>query len=157
MLDLDTTRANAFPDDYDTDLESDWNIRCNSFSLFPHTPQRFHIDYPVDVNDSSRDTVEKSRNLYQQHITAKHIAAHARDTLALLTAALRIHVNIGQRQVVNTSAVFVSLETVSAHALVNRSVNQIGHSHIRLPPRLHLNNTTDDDTISLRVSAFLSP
>ncbi len=33
-LDLDTTRANAFPVDYDTDLEYDWSNLSKIYSFY---------------------------------------------------------------------------------------------------------------------------
>ncbi len=33
VLDLDSSRATAFPDDYDTDLESSWSNLSKRFSL----------------------------------------------------------------------------------------------------------------------------
>ncbi|CAF1285557.1 unnamed protein product [Rotaria sordida] len=60
VLDLDRIRANTFPIDYETDLESPWS----NLNLF------------ADGNDFSWATVEKNRNLYSQQQTVGPLTNH---------------------------------------------------------------------------------
>ncbi|CAF1313923.1 unnamed protein product [Adineta ricciae] len=133
VLDLDSSRANAFPQDYDTDLESEWN----NLNLFG------------DGSDQSWNSLEKSRNLYFQKQTANEVSLLTTQTMSLLTASLNIHLNIGQNLNMNTASVCLSLEITSIDALVNKSVKQTSTSQIRMPSTFQI-NTTNISTISLR-------
>ncbi len=68
ILDLDFNRANAFPDDYDTDLELEWGKECK-FSFFIKIILFIHIIY-LDLfangDDFSWETIQKGRNNYYQ-------------------------------------------------------------------------------------------
>jgi hypothetical protein len=69
ILDLDFTRANAVPDDYDTDLESLWS-NLSKFSCSISNDHIFEfcicIDLFADGNDFSWETIEKGRNIFYQ-------------------------------------------------------------------------------------------
>jgi hypothetical protein len=69
VLDLDTNRANAFPTDYDTDLEYVWSDLSNRSSFFYYLyslslPSA--IDLFADGDDFSQETIDKNRNIYYQ-------------------------------------------------------------------------------------------
>ena len=67
-----------------------------------------------------------------------------------VTNALSVHLNIGQRVAMNTSAVFMSLESTSVVSLTNRIIRQLPNAQIRLPSAVQsLGNQTD--RVSLRV------
>ena len=85
---------------------------------------------------------------------AQVIAAQVAETLSSITAALNIHLNMGQNTIMNTSSVFVSLETASIASLSNKIIEQVGNAQIRIPSSLYstLNN---DASVSLRVSYFV--
>ena len=68
-----------------------------------------------------------------------------------ITEALNIHLNIGQSTMVNTSAVFVSVQTLSADSLSNRAISQVGNARIQMPSTVTLDNSTHG-SIRLRVS-----
>ena len=77
---------------------------------------------------------------------ANQISFQTTETLSLLTSALNIHLNIGQNLTMNTSSVFMSLETISIESLSNKIIQQVGNAQISLP-----SNMNNDQTISLRV------
>ncbi|CAF4165711.1 unnamed protein product, partial [Adineta steineri] len=132
-LDLDYSRANMVPTDYDTDLESAWS-NLNLFS---------------DGNDFSTTTIEKNRNIYYQKQLANQINSQVTQIISLLTSSLNIHLNIGQSSLMNTSQSFVSLETISIQSLKDRLVKQVQNAQFHIPSSFIL-NTTSNSSISLR-------
>ena len=69
---------------------------------------------------------------------------------SFLTSALHIHLNIGQNLSMNTSAMFMSLETLPIESLSNKRIEQVGNAQIRLPTL----DLQSGQTISLRVRCF---
>ncbi len=96
VLNSDFIYATKFPEDYDTDLESDWS----NLNLF------------INKNDFSKETIDKNRNIYYQKKLANQINNQVKEIISLLTSALNIHLNIGQNLIINTPEVFMSLETI---------------------------------------------
>ncbi|CAF1529483.1 unnamed protein product, partial [Adineta steineri] len=133
VLDLDSSRANAIPTDYDTDLESAWS-NLNLFS---------------DGNDFSTATIEKNRNIYYQKQLANQINSQVTQMISLLTSSLNIHLNIGQKSIINTSQSFVSLETISIQSLKDKLMKQVENTQFNIPSDFIL-NTTSNSSISLR-------
>ncbi|CAF1517802.1 unnamed protein product, partial [Adineta steineri] len=133
VLDLDSSRANAIPTDYDTDLESEWS-NLNLFS---------------DGNDFSTATIEKNRNIYYQKQLANQINSQVTQMISLLTSSLNIHLNIGQKSIINTSQSFVSLETISIQSLKDKLMKQVENTQFNIPSDFIL-NTTSNSSISLR-------
>ncbi|CAF3897839.1 unnamed protein product [Rotaria sordida] len=133
VLDLDLSRAITFPNDYDTDLEFEWS-----------NPNLF-----TDENDFSWERIEKGRNIYYQKKLAKQITIQVNKIISLLTSTLNIHLNIGQNLILNTSEVFLSLETISIESLSNKFIQQIGNGQIHFPLNFSL-NLNKNATISLR-------
>lgn len=99
----------------------------------------------------SWESIQTGRNNYQQREMANQIARQTTQTLSLLTAAVNIHLNIGQNLVMNTSALLMSLETTSIQSLSNRSIQQTDNAHIHIPTDFQI-NATDNTSITLRVS-----
>ena len=85
VLDLDAARSNAFPEDYETDLESQW----------------------------SKINLLDDKNSYYQKQLANRIQKQMNDVISKLTSTFQIHLNVGQQTTMNTSEVFMSLETSS--------------------------------------------
>ncbi|CAF1674871.1 unnamed protein product, partial [Adineta ricciae] len=133
ILDLDYSRANTFPRDYDTDLESPWS-----------NPNLF-----ADENNFSWEAIGKGRNLYYQKQLASEISAQADETTALLTSALNIHLNIGQNLTINVSTMFMSVEILSLNSIVNRINQPLSNIFVHLPTTLNL-NASDYQTFGLR-------
>ncbi|CAF1293793.1 unnamed protein product, partial [Adineta steineri] len=129
-LDLDYSRANMVPTDYDTDLESAWS----NTNLFGGGDQAL---------------VEKNRNIYYQKQLANQINSQVTQIISLLTSSLNIHLNIGQNSIINTSQTYMSLETISTQSLSDRIVKQIGNAQFHIPSDFNL-NTNDNSSISLR-------
>ncbi|CAF4251361.1 unnamed protein product, partial [Adineta steineri] len=133
ILDLDYSRATTFPADYDTDLESAWS-----------NPNLF-----ADGNDFSWETIERNRNIYYQKQLANQIINQMNEIIALLSSSLNIHLNIGQQSIIDTSQVFMSLESKSIESLSNKLSQQMVNVQIQLPENLNL-NLSNNSKISIR-------
>jgi hypothetical protein len=81
------------------------------------------------------------------------IAAQVTETLSSITTTLNVQMNIGQSVVMNTTEVFVSMETASIASLSNKLIQQVGNSQIHIPSIFNssLNNNA---SVSLQVSSF---
>jgi len=107
----------------------------------------------ADNNDFSWETIQRGRNNYYQQQMADTINTQSTETISLMTNTLRIHLNIGQQLIINSSSVFLSDETTSISSLSNKLIQQIGDAQIRIPSSFNL--TTDDNSaISLRVCFY---
>ncbi|CAF0777082.1 unnamed protein product [Adineta steineri] len=133
VLDLDSSRANTLPTDYDTDLESDWS-----------NPNLF-----ADGNDFSRATIDKNRNIYYQKQLANEITNKTNKIISLLTSSLNIQLNIGQNSTINTSQTFMSLSTISINSLSNKQIQQIDNAQFNIPSNINI-NITNNSPISIR-------
>jgi hypothetical protein len=107
----------------------------------------------ADNNDFSWETIEKGRNNYYQQQMADTINTQSIETTSLMTNALHIHLNIGQKLTINSSSVFLSVETISISSLSNKLIQQIGDAQIRIPSSFSL-ATDDKSAISLRVCFY---
>jgi len=94
VLDLDSQRATEFPSDYETDLESEWS-KMNLLN-------------------------ENEKNIYQQKELANQIQNQVKEMISRLNSILNIHLNIGQQSIVNTSEVFMSLQSETIESLSNQ-------------------------------------
>lgn len=151
-LDLDNSRANQLPADYDTDLESIWsNPSTNTCLSFTRT--MMFLDLFADGDDFSSETIEKNRNLFFQQQLATDISTEMNQASSLLTSMLNLHLNVGQNFTVNTSQVIMSLQTFSLDSLTsNESVTNNG---ITLPSSALINMTRQQSTVILvQVSLF---
>jgi len=82
VLDSDAQQASTFPDDYDTDLESQW----------------------------SKINLLDDKNFYYQNQLANQLKIQMNEILSKLTSVLNVQLNVGQKSIMNTSEVFMSLE-----------------------------------------------
>ena len=108
------------------------------------------LDLFADGTDFSWDAIQRGRNQYYQRELASQIQSKTSATLALLTDALNIHLNVGQNLTMNSSSLFMSLATVSVHSLSNRVLQQPGRGQIQIPSTLRV-DSSNQTTISLRV------
>lgn len=108
------------------------------------------LDLFGDRNDLSDETIAKLRDNYFQKEMSKKVHALSEEAVYWITAALNVHLNLGQSLIMNTSEVFMSLETLSMESLSNKLVKQIENAQIRLPFKL-TSNISNDTIISLRV------
>jgi hypothetical protein len=81
---------------------------------------------------------------------ATKINSQVTETISLITSALNIHLNIGQNFTMNTSSVFLSIETTSITSLSNKIIQQVGDAQMHIPSSFNL-STNDNTSISLRV------
>jgi len=95
ILDLDSQRAKEFPQDYETDLESEW-MKINLLN-------------------------ENKKNIYQQKELANQIQNQVKEMISRLNSILNIHLNIGQKSIINTSEVFMSLQSETIKSLSNQT------------------------------------
>ena len=155
ILDSDYAGANTLPDDYDTDVESDWSnlskpprhtVMC-SLTVLP-------VDLFADGNDFSWDKITEGRNRYYQSQTASKIMHQAEETMALLTDALKPHLNIGQNLTINTSSVILSLGSASIGALSNGTLRLAGGGRMHLPQNFN-SNLSEHTRVSFRVSPLV--
>ena len=82
---------------------------------------------------------------------AKIIAQQTNETFSSITAALNIHLNIGQSMTMNTPSVFLTLETATIQSLSNKFIPQVGNAQIRIPSLINT-NINENSSVSLRVS-----
>ena len=116
--------------------------------LFPSREGLF-----ADGDDFSWQTIERGRNQYYQRQLSNQIQTKTSATLDLLSSALKTHLNVGQNVTMNTSSLFMSMETVTVKALSTRTVYQSGGARIQMPPTLRL-EPSNQTSISLRVRFF---
>ncbi|CAF4145951.1 unnamed protein product, partial [Adineta steineri] len=133
VLDLDFSRATAFPTDYDTDIESEWS----NLNLF------------ANGNDFSWKTIEQGRNIYYQKQLATTISNQMNEIISLLTSTLNIHINIGQNLTINTPSTFMSLESISIESLSNKQIPQVGNARVNIPKHFN-SNINDNSAVMLR-------
>ncbi len=104
------------------------------------------LDLFFDENDFSWETIQKGRIVYYQRKLADQITIKMEETILLLAETLIIHLNIEQYLIINTSEIFMSLETITVQSLTNKTIKQMGHTLIHIPL-----NFNSNQTISLRV------
>jgi hypothetical protein len=109
-----------------------------------------YIDLFADGNDFSWETISKGRNIYYQKQLANQIISQANEIILLLTSSLNIHLNIGQNTIINTSNVFMSLETQTIEYISNKIIKQVENSQIYIPSTFNT-NTTNNQIILIRV------
>jgi hypothetical protein len=75
------------------------------------------------------------------------------ETVAAISAALKVHLNVGQSITINTSSVFFFMETLLMKSLSNKLIQLAGNAQIHFPS--HFNSTMNNNSnmsLSLRVS-----
>ncbi len=104
-------------------------------------------------NDFSWETIQKGRIVYYQRKLADEIEIKMKEMISLLTETLNIHLNIGQNLTMNTSEIFMSLETIQTQSISNKTIKQVGDALIHIPLNFK-SNLNENETISLRVCLF---
>jgi len=122
VLDLDSKRATEFPSDYETDLESEW-MKINLLN-------------------------ENEKNIYQQKQLANQIENQVKEIISRLNSILNIHLNIGQQSIINTSEVFMSLQSETIESLSNQT---FANGAIRFSP------IETNETKSVRIQSKVEP
>ena len=127
VLQADLADAQRFPEDYQTDLESE-------FARLSKKRSSFSSSLIVDLDPMD----DQSRNLYYQQQVSDRVSKQANDVVNLLTRALNIHLNLEQQFTLNTSNVFVSLEKLKGESLLGREIPSVDNARFRLPSRGNL-------------------
>lgn len=130
LLRSDLLAASRLPPDYETDLEENQEEKESFFSLSLET-----------------------RNWFQRKHLAEKVNKQMNELIALLTRSLNIHLNIGQRFQVNTTAIVMILENVTRQSLSNKQISTFGNALLRLPPTLNI-SLHHSSPPSLRVRLF---
>ena len=102
-------------------------------------------------------TSEQRRNLFYQQRVAHQVTEQMNDLTSLLSQGLNIHLNIGQQFNIKTPAVFMSSETLSADALMNKEIHFLDNARVRLPSTWNRSvNGTERTSLRVRFLFFLS-
>ncbi|UJR16672.1 hypothetical protein I4U23_003572 [Adineta vaga] len=125
-LDNDLSQASTLPDDYDTDLESDWS----------------RINVLTDGN-------KLDQNFYYQKQLADEILTKVNEIISLLTSSMNIYLNIEQNYTMNMLEVFMSLEKNTIKSLSNKQIKQVGNAQINSPSTIQT-NLNINQTVSIR-------
>jgi hypothetical protein len=75
------------------------------------------------------------------------------EIISLLTSTINIHLNIEQSSLINTSEVFMSLETKLFESLSKKIIKQIGNAQIQLPSNFNT-NISSNSIVSIRVCFY---
>ena len=137
---------------------------CGPIQVDPFIFSRMHslphhctrLDLFADGDDFSWQTIQTGRNRYYQRQLANQIELRTTATLNLLTNALKVHLNVGQNITINTSAIFMSLETLSLSALSRRTVYQTEGAHMQLPSIMQINANSTPILLRVRHPPSLS-
>lgn len=100
-------------------------------------------DFFADGNDNIR-------NIYYQKQSANEINIRVTEIISLLTCSLNIHLNLDQNIIINTSQVFLSLETILIESIQNKIIKQIENALFEIPSNF-TSNITNHSSIKLRV------
>lgn len=99
------------------------------------------------------DSIEQDQSFQEE--LADRVGKETTEVFDLLTKALRIHLNLNQSFQVNSSAVFVTFETVKINSLVNKEIRSIGQARVRFPAHQPPQGANADEYYSLRVRSSL--
>jgi hypothetical protein len=116
VLEADAMRVST---DYDTDLESEVAMLSKESSL--------------DLLE-----MDRLRNVQSQKSVANQVFEQMNELISLLTRGLNVHLNVGQNFTLNSSSVFMSMETLATESLFNKEIQSVGNARLRLPSQLNL-------------------
>ena len=85
---------------------------------------------------------------------ANEVNDKVQELTSFLTSTLNLHLNLGQYSQINTSQVFMAMETLSTESLANKSIPSVGNARIQFPEDLTINHSMD--SLSLRVRNSIS-
>ncbi|CAF1640035.1 unnamed protein product, partial [Adineta ricciae] len=121
ILPLDLIRTQ---EELHDDSEYQWHGTSAQFSFF-------------DTDDDA-ETVLMEKNRYYQNQEAKKISNDLNQIISSITSTFLVHLNVGQQIIINTSAIFFSLEKVFSSSIAYR----LNDSQIRFPSNLLDSNST---------------
>ena len=104
---------------------------------------------PVLLVDQSIDEGERQD-------LARRVSRETKQVFDRLSHALKIHLNLKQAFEVNSSTLFVQLESVTNDSLIDKEIQTIGEARLRFPNQsLRIENYDSNEYYSLRVSLLL--
>ena len=116
-----------------------WKLTCrmlvNRTSLFRCSSGEMNLDPTEDLSPAEKNRVE---SLQSQRVLSNQVMGEMNALMSLLTSGLTIYLNIGQNFTLNSSAAFMSMETLTRESLLNKEIRPIGNARLRLPSRLNL-------------------
>ena len=116
-----------------------WTLPCrmlvNRSSLFHFLTRPTSLDPAEDLSSVETNRIESLRS---QQVLSNQVMGEMNALMSLLTSGLNLYLNIGQNFTLNSSAAFMSMETLSAESLLNKQIQPIGNARLRLPSRLNL-------------------
>jgi len=121
VLDSDESRSTEIPADYDSDLESEW----------------------AKVN-----LLGEKNSFYQKQL-ANQIQNQINEIISKLTSIFQIHLNFDQRTKINSSEVFMFLQSQSISSLSNQKIDQVSNSSINFPSEFQSNSSLNSK-VSIR-------
>lgn len=107
------------------------------------------LDLLADGEDSVR-----TRNGFDQKALANRVLKQMTEVSSHLTRALNIHLNVEQDFTMNTSNLFMTLETLKTSSLLGKEIPSVGNARLHLPSTWNL-SFDERQTGSLRVCFHL--
>jgi hypothetical protein len=93
----------------------------------------------------------------QRQAAASRVSRETTKVFDLLTHAMKIHLNLGQNVQLNSSGVFVRLETVTIDSMKGIEIRTVGEARLRFPNQSLLGGNEDvNQYYSLRVCSVHS-
>jgi hypothetical protein len=111
----------------------------------------FYMVINLDLFDD-----EDQINLQYQEALSSRVSKQMTSVLNLLTRSLNIHLNVEQQFTLNTSNVFMSLETLKGESLRGKEIQSVGNARLRLPSSGNLSLDDEHQSGSLRVRSSSS-
>ncbi len=137
VVNLDYTRANMLPADYETDIETVWS-----------NPNLF-----ADGDDFSWETIQKNRNMYYQQQQSNQVVGQIDDTMSKAVNILSYHMNVGQTNVISTDSISMITAKQTLCVLNSSTISPASGTRIVLPAlsycSLLFSNTTCSNNTSI--------
>ena len=130
IINLDHTRSNSLPLDFEANLEDPWD-----------NPNRF-----APNGDFSIAAIEANRNIFYQKEGAKKITKNVEKTLSKTRSIMSSHLNVGQANEVNAPSISMLTKKFESKDLQSSVIKQSSGAEIRMPPVsvCQLTNTIKD-------------
>jgi hypothetical protein len=85
----------------------------------------------LDLVDDGEE-IERAQNLFYQSQVSRRVSKQMTDVVNLLTRALNIHLNLEQQFTLNTSNIFISLETLKGESLIGKEIQSVHNARLHL-------------------------
>ena len=122
-------------------------------SLFASLRFSQAVNGPLQERTPLLRSLSVAEDLRLQEALASRVLKETTEVFDLLTRALRIHLNLNQSFQLNSSAVFITVETLKIDSLLNKEIRSIGDARLRFPKHTLLTGNAAE-YYSLRVRSF---